>query len=585
MKQVILITILIFTLISCGKVVKKDDNKLKSNTILYTLPEDTQAILNLKSIESLYKNSKITESEVFGHKMFNKGKYESILKNISINPFDLKDLEKIGVDTKKELGIALNKLVVAENDDDTSANIIFYIPLKDSKKTLSYIDSLFVNGKFKNNKTLVTSYKKENAYIKIFGEKEEESIYFFVKNDYLFAIINPSLPKESLELTKNIINEKTSIKNSKLFTSNIDFSKLNKGVYLYADIKNFIDNNKVMVEKSLKEAGLRLDVIDAYETITSLIELDIKDFIWNLSISINENSKMMKLYNANIEKNIKNTMDKNSTLFLIDKPMLATSSAFTLNSKEIFKSILQIVTEYKLTKASIEEDSKHLDKILDEKIEALNKEFGIDFKKSLIDNFDGNVKYASYDGMGIGATSYNTVFSIGFRDLKTLETTIDKVLTHEYLAPFKSFVSKTNYKGKSLYVLSSAPLQAYIGFNKKELIIASSKNLYDKAINAKKGSGFYKFSKNDLLLNKALNSDLLVYISFSEVIKALNNFKMIIPEKNFNLMVNLMGLGKYFIIDAKFEKSIFQMNYILRMNATKPFFVNIIDYINKTQGK
>lgn len=585
MKKLILLIISIFMVISCGKTVKNNDNKLKVKnfSILSLLPENAEAIMNIKSIASIFKNFKITENSAFGQKL--QGKNIKEIKDIlGINPLNIKDLESIGIDINKNLGISFDTILLKENGNNlNSLNTIIYLPLKNKSKLLAYIDSRFKNGKLLSKKPAEVNYKKEKNYIKFFGNKKNEMIYVFVKNNYLFIIANPFNPESSLKLTDDIIASKSSLKNSKLYN---DMNKLgtNKGIYFYGNIESFIKNNKKIISKELDNSKTMIEMIEAYQAFSIQISLDTKEFILDLSAKL-KSGKILSL--------LKGIKYNNSTILGINKnPLLLFSFGLNVNAyanliKDFAKEYMQKQNLYnqKITKenSSVKQEEKtksDFDKTLNKEITKLNKEYGFDIQKDLIDNLDGNFAFATYDGMSISTTSYNSVVTIGLKNTKTIEMIIDKLLVHKNFTKLKAFVNKTVYKNNTVYIINAMVTQVYVGFKNNELIIASSKDMYDKALNSKRKEGYYKYSKKDANLSSSIKSDMIFYISFLEVIKALNNFKAMIPAKGVQKAQDILELLDYFLIKANLKDNIASANYILKTNSNKLFFIALIDYFS-----
>jgi len=595
MKKIILLILSIFMVASCGKTVKDNDNKLKnvkSSDIILSLPENTEAIINVKSINSVFKNFKVTENSAFGQKIQGSD-IDEIKDLLKINPLKIKDLEKIGIDVNKNFGMSFNSVLITEDGNDLkSLNTVIYIPLKRKLKFLSFVKSRFKNGKLIGSKENNIKYKKEKNYIKLYGEKKEEAIYIFVKNNYLFLIVNPFSPESSLELTNNIINEKTSLRNSKIFQETTKISKTDEGIYFYGNIENFIKDNKKAINKEFDNSDTIANLMNSYRSISTLLTLDTKEFSLNASVVLND---------GNLISLFKDVKYNNSTILGLDKPA-AIMLSYGLNVKEYANLVKSFAKEYynmystpelhvagqsentkEVQKENTEKENK-FDNIANEEIAKLNKEFGFDIEKDLIDNFNGNFAYASYDGMSITKTNYNTIISIGLKNIKTAENIIDKILANKKFEQFAPLVNKTIYKEKTVYIINAMITQIYIGFKENELIITSSKEMFDSALNSKKETGFYKYSKNTPKLLEASKSDMIFYISFLEVIKAMNNFKNELPSDS-REVIDVLELLNYFLIQVNSDGNTFSAKYVLRTHSDKPFFVALIDYINKNEKK
>ena len=476
MKGLLLILLSMFLVVSCNKKTsnkeKTKDNTVKNvkkfktvkkefkvdtKSILLQLPKETQAIVNLKSIESIFNNFMVAETSIFGIP-FPQRDFKEIKNFLSFNPASLKDLEGLGIDTKKELGLAFSDAVWGKYDNFEETNIILYLPVKDSKKLLSFIESKFENGKWKADESANVNIKKEKDYMKIFGKSAEESLYIFVKNDYFFLVMNPKSPQTSLNLTKSILKGESLLKDNKTFKESLKLNKTDSGIYLYGDIESFIESNRVKIEKEFKNSDPKnqlMDLFKLYKTASMSLSLDTKDFILDFSVLLNKSSEALSIF-----KGIKYD---NSTILGLDKPVFALMS-FGINVAEYFKVLSNLLGDE-----------------LDKELDRSSKELAIDIRKDLINNFNGNFAFASYDGMGISTTNYNSVVTIGFKDAKLISNLIEKLLANPKLKEGAKFVNKTKEDGKDIYIINAVVTQVYIGFNKNELVIASSKDMFKSA--------------------------------------------------------------------------------------------------------
>jgi len=565
MKITVLITILIFALVSCGKTVKKDENTLKNKkSILYSLPENTQFILNLKSINSIFKNFKLSKNSRFGNLL--KDEQIKLVKDIlDINPLNIKELKDIGLDLNKNFGFVVNDMSIKKDRDLSSVNTITYFPIKNKLKTSKYIDSLLL--KYPNEHKKFSIIKEaSNKYFKLWDKKNNKVFYFFVENDHLFVIHNPFSSKDSLKVTKVIIEKLDKFEEAELFDKEFDFSSINDGIYFYFNLNNFIKGlNDAPIDSVFQNS---VEEFKAYKTYAGVVTLDSKDFNLDFNIKFNENLSDFKEYLINKKSNT-------SSILNLDKTVISLISIFISNNDFIFEVMTQALLEGK--------HAIDIKKIISD----IDNMLKINLKKDIWDNLAGDILYASYDGASIGATIYNTVFSISFKEPKLVESLIDKVLSNEDLAGLKNIFSKTKYKENNVYILNYGVLQAYIGFKGNELIIASSKNMYDKAMDSKKGKGFYKEIKKDKILSSGLKSGFFIYLSSPEIIKALNNFKMMIPKDEFNNIVEILEKINYTMLSNSldFDENSLKAKYVLDMKTKSVFFITLIDYINKMEAK
>ncbi len=570
MKIILLILLSSFFLISCNKKdsqssttkVKKavtlKTNKIDTTSILLSLPVETEAIVNIKSVKSVFDNFLIKEDSIFGIP-FPKRDLEEFQKIWDINPFNLNSLKDIGLELNKELGISFSDIIWAKGDDLSSMSVILYVPVKDSKKLLSFIESKFENGQVKGYSDL--NLKKEKDYYKFFGKKETEVVYFFVKNNYFFAIMNPMNPKKSLSLTKSFIKGGKTLKDSKLFKDSSKLTETNSGIYIYTNINKLISSNEDRLKKEMNNipnSEIFTDMMKTYKSLIFSLALDSNDFVLNFSAIFEKNAKFLKF--------IKGVTYDNSTILGLDKSSLLLLS-FGINIPEYVKLIKSFMGGYGSS--------------IDDKIAKTSKEFGVDIQKDIIDNFSGNFAFAAYDGMSISTTSYNAIATIGFKKPQVINNIITKLIKNPKLKMLTKFINPVKEDGKTIYIINAMVTQVYVGFNSKEMIIASSKDMYKSALKSSKEKGFYKYSNKDKKLSKSLNSQMIFYVSFLEVIKAINNFKGMLPQDKSKIAVDVLELLDYMLIDTNITDSVISANYTVKTNSKKLFSHFVADLIKK----
>jgi hypothetical protein len=78
---------------------------------------------------------------------------------------------------------------------------------------------------------------------------------------------------------------------------------------------------------------------------------------------------------------------------------------------------------------------------------------------------------------------------------------------------------------------------------------------------------------------------MILYVSFLEIIKALNNFKSMLPKENTQEVIDTLELLDYFLATSKIKDTTFSGNLTLKTNSDKLFFIALIDYINEMNAK
>jgi hypothetical protein len=74
---------------------------------------------------------------------------------------------------------------------------------------------------------------------------------------------------------------------------------------------------------------------------------------------------------------------------------------------------------------------------------------------------------------------------------------------------------------------------------------------------------------------------MIFYVSFLEIIKAINNFKGMLPPEPTKIAIDSLELLDYFLVTTNINKANAVGSYVLKTNSDKLFFPSVIETIKK----
>jgi hypothetical protein len=527
----------------------------KSGSMDSLLPESSSMVLKIKSIASVFNHLMIKDNTLMGKEIPN---FETIKQTLGFNPFDIKELETSGINPNGSVGISLNKLALnPQTNEPENLGILVCIPVIKSGKTLEFFENTL--KKLSPQTPLIS----ENGIKVIESPDKTIRIGFIEKSGYLLAAI--TIKSDLQELIKSM--------EQKRLADNVNYQKAmakigNDTIVFYMDYERFFAANpEIFSALSKSNTGMPanmekiLSALKGYKGMGLSLDLEKSDFIINGLMNFDPASDVGLL-----QKDTK--YDKNPVVGISEKPVFIMS--FALNINEYIKMLTKMIPQEEGSPSPFD-------------LSQFKDQFGFDIQTELLDNLAGNINLGVFDGGSITIGNFNTVLSFNVKDEAKFNNLIEKIKT---LIPDEkqAMIKDEDINGIKARVISLGFIQIYLGISKQSVIIATSKNYFEKAVAGNVQSGFAK-QFSDQTIAKALkgNGDIF-YLSIEEIFKIINNFAGFIPQNAKENLDKAVKIGNYFdylLAVTEKGKSDFKLTYMVKTKFTEPFVKGIKKMIDE----
>lgn len=549
----LMLLVTMFLVISCtDKTVKKDDvqdvnNKKTVNTMSFgsssfgsieeMLPQNIEFYAKASSLTDMYKDFSINEKMIFG--VENK-EVNEITQELGFNPFSLSDLQTVGIDVNKKIGLVTSNLRLGEYGSPYFSTL-FYIPVTGGEKLINKIKELV-----KKDNEAVQINEADNI---ISFVVDGITIYLTLRNEYLLFAFDPKEDAKGLiSVTKD-----SSLKNNQKFMDLLSTVNKDEKIVVYGDLTKFLEQN---AEKMKQEAygNEEKAIIDIFKDIThfvSTLDSASKDLTVKSTLLLKNDSKYLNMF-KNLKLNKKNISSINET------PLFLLTTA--VNVKDAFDLFLSAVSEY---------DAQSIN----DGINMLKMMAGIDVNE-FIANLAGNINVATFNGDKINEKTFNTILTFDVVDsakLSLFVSTLTAKIPAEYLKTEK--INDVN-----VYKLSQDGMNVYFALTGNTFIMSTEKYLFEKALS--KGSITEKITDKDLISDLQAEKHLF-YIDITQLKTVLKNVNFYMSESEFKMM----DLFKSLLISSSIDGNKVGVNFSLKTNFTDSFFVSLMKYFFAQQSQ
>lgn len=529
------------------KIQKKINDASK---LIKSLPEGIDFMVKMNALDTLFTITQLNGTSIFGIPM---DEFKQVSETLGFNPFNVKELATQGIDLKREIAL-FGANVKADLEKESLASIDLYlaIPVTKDNKIISLIES-----KIKAAGEEITLEKLKNGVTLLKGKKEKQRIFFIPKDGYLMIGTNPFSNPEPF-ITK-LIAPKSTLDQQKGFQKLAAHFDTGSDVVIYLNMKGMLDRNIADIEQTIqKELGRQapifkkqLEMIQDYDQAIMTMNLSTPSLIFSAGVSMVPKSNILALMRAV-------TIDKNIILGMKETPVLLFSMG--LNPEEYYKMISEMMASFMN---------------IDEMIQKGNKALGIDIKKELIQNLSGSFSMGMFDGKSINMGNLNGIASIGVKDAKlatkTMNTLMEKVPeTSKKSITVKDIVS---------YEITTPTVKIYMGIKGKNLIIALSKDYYEKALKAAPENGFTTTLKDqDLKKSLTKNNSSFFYLSIDEGLKVANSVNPQMMDRQVKIVEEVKKIS-YLLFDAHIQEDLFFSRIIVKTTYQKSFIEGLSNLI------
>ncbi len=552
MKYLMLLLTMFFMISCTDKTVKKDEvqngDKTKTvNTMSFgsssfgsieeMLPQNIEFYAKASSLTDMYKDFSINEKMIFG---VENREVNEITQELGFNPFSLSDLQTVGIDVNKKIGLVTSNLRLGEYGSP-SFSTLFYIPVTGGEKLINKIKELV-----KKDNEAVQINEADNI---ISFVVDGITIYMTLRNEYLLFAFDPKEDAKSLvSVTKD-----SSLKNNQKFIDLLSTVNKDEKIVVYGDLTKFLEK----YAESMKQGAYGNEekaIIDIFKDIThfvSTFDSASKDLMVKSTLLLKNDSKYLNMF-KNLKLNKKNISSINET------PLFLLTTA--VNVKDAFDLFLSAVSEY---------DAQSIN----DGINMLKMMAGIDVNE-FIANLAGNINVATFNGDKINEKTFNTILTFDVVDsakLSLFVSTLTAKIPAEYLKTEK-------INDVTVYKLSQDGMNVYFALTGNTFIVSTEKYLFEKALS--KGSITEKITDKDLISDLQAEKHLF-YIDITQLKTVLKNVNFYMSENEFKMM----DLFKSLLISSSIDGNKVGVNFSLKTNFTESFFVSLIKYFFNAEQK
>ncbi len=595
-KMNVLISIVILLIISsiflsCSK--NKEESKtpvgatkaVVSNTgIVKILPASTEFLAKFSSIEELYKYFSVTESSIFGEDIDN---LDEVKRDLGFNPFNLSELKANGFSIDKEFGFAFDDFMVKKNgtisddsyvnNEDIEFNGAFFLPITDIDKVVTVINKIIEMNSSKDYNSV--SFNKVGDFYEF--KVDNFTSYMVEKDGYLIFTVHPQ-EKDTKDYLINLISGKgKSLIASSTFSEVANKVGSGEELFFYANVKKILEKNIDEIKKfaddfntssAMGMPGIKAnyDYIQSFEGAGIAIDLENKDFTAKSVLNVVKDSELLKL-----SKNV--NYNKAISLGLENEPVFLTS--FSVNAEEYFKMILSSLGDN-------ENDQ------LTSAIDMVKSNYGLDIRKDLIEQLDGNLNLGVYDATSINMMNYNLLITLSVKDEAKFKKTLDDIIEKIVPPDQKQMISKQTVNGVEAYVYLAGFQQLYIGIKDKNVIVTIGKAMFEKALKADISNGFVNDLDDDYLKSILKSDTNVLYFNISEAYKVFNTFSGLLSgflgaedpksaEKTKQDVKDVTEKFKYLLASSYVNNNSFHSDFILKTNFSKPFMIAVKELVDE----
>lgn len=514
------------------------------------IPGNTDFVLKLGAVENIYKQFSITENSVFGTPVDN---LEKIKNGLGFNPLVLEDLENAGVDTAREFGIVFNNLKTdSQNIDNKQADMFIFLPVNDAQKLKNAVTRL-IKTEYPG---IETSLQDRLTMFSEPGTKEKFSL--IEKKDYLFIGINSNTDSDAYINT--LISEANRLPETAGFQNTVSKINPSKDMFIYANIKNIIENNLEAIKENLRKTAKpgapdisrSVDYLKDIESMGTSMDFSGKDFILKGVLELIGGSRT-----AEIMKNFK--YDKSLILGIPDDPLLLAS--WGVHTQSCYNSVLDSMSE---------EDMQDFNAFQAQS----GNEYGIDFKKDIIDNLSGSINLGIYDGMSINMMNYNMVLTATIKDENLFHNTLEKIML-KGPPHIQAMIRQANIGETKTWIVSVfGMVNVFISTKNGNLVASASKSMMEKALAGDVSKGFVSRIQDKNLADRISSDSGMLYLNFEEFGKALSNFSAMSAMMNKGKTRNkekLVEKFEYLLSTAEIKGNNADLRLFIKTRFEEPF--------------
>jgi hypothetical protein len=394
-------------------------------------------------------------------------------------------------------------------------------------------------------------------------------LYLIEKDDYLIVGGNPAVDDKATFTA--ILSGDSKLTKSAAYAAATSGINAYNSVFIYANIAAMAQQNTEALEQlfqanagmsGMPAIGSGMTYIKDYETLGVSVNLESPDFLLDAHVTMADDARTKKLWN-DVQVN------KTATLSIVEAPLLFLSWA--VNVEEYYK----LLTELQGDAAA---------NPLEGPLGTFEAITGIDAEDELIQNLGGNVNLGVYDGSTITVSTYNTLLSLTVKDEAAMKQVLDKAI-NGVQAPQAIRITTETIDGVETYVAMAGLAQIFLGVHDKQVILTTSKPMYQKALAGKANNGFAGNIEPKELAETLQNTGNVFYLNVDELVKAIRNFEMFLQGwvGGAGMMQDVYTTAQkfeYISASSELQDNTIATQFQIKTRFTEPFLVELVKIID-----
>jgi len=542
------------------------------NYISSIVPENTEMLLVMKSVEDIFIQLPVTEKSFFGEKIKNVNRLQN---ELGFNPFSKKDLEKLGVDMKRQVGVVVSDLDL-KDVNQPSMNVVIALPVTKDGNFLATLRSTF--RRISRNRGRFEYHGDVLRFLPGRTTKNFKKTFGVVKrNGYLFLGFNPN--GDVAPYLQKIIDRKKTLAESTVYRDVVGKIDTGEEAFVYLDGRKFADIYTMILAQSGKNRGMNnqqrmamgmasgmmknmISIMKDYRGIGMTLDYNRGDLVLKGISVLKEGSELLKMYQGI-------TYDRKNVLGVSKRPVAL--AVIGVNMKEYINFMMKSLPPF-------------LSMTVQGKMQKLKDSDGIDVQVELIDNLAGNINVGVYDGGTFSSENLNVVMTANVKDVKVMQGFIKKVFAD---AP-KDKVKPLRIGRVQGRVISMKKQKIFFGMAGKNIVVALSESMFRASMRPRMSRTF--LYKVDPEVAKVINKDgTTIYVDAEELLKAVKSFSRVSAKKQKGkqnadknaVFEKVMKHFYYLCWNSWNRDNVFFTKAVLKTKFNKPFFRGVTDLIQE----
>ncbi len=534
-------------------------------------PEDTEILIRLPSVETLFKHLAVTENSILGQPIED---LDEARETLGFNPLKLSELRARGLDTSQPFGLLVDSLDLSAETEEPSLNGAVFLPVTDAGKAIDALKAMI------SKETPDMKWSKDGDLTVFKGEGGDGMGYMLPKAGHLFIGAAPK--KDAKPFMQRIAKTKKGLAADDAYEKVAKQMPPRREIFAYVDAAAIVSRNLEAIKKLSRESAgetsgpdmtQNLDYLKEWTGAGAGVDFDTKDLIVDSVINVTPGAKSLS-----VMKDVR--FDKGIVMGIKEAPVMLLS--FAVNPRQYYDMIMTSLADEKR-------------QAFQNNLEEIKAGFGVDLVSDVIDNLAGNLNLGIYDGLSINMANYNALLSLNLKDGAKMERVIETAISK--LPPEQqSMVVKTTVGAQESYMISLMGMtQLFLGVKDNNLIVALGKPMYEKALAADMKTGFLTTLKDPHLVD-TLKSDAasIFYLDSQETFKAVKNFSALLqqfskdPSKPIidDTVTNAVNQFDYLLSSSQVDGESIFSNLTVKTNFVGSFFQgmqNVVESFEKAE--